>query len=225
MNPTTAQVHAELDDAEVIRRVLAGEVELYELLMRRHNGRLYRAVRSVLRSDPDCEDVMQEAYLQAFRHLDQFRGTARFSTWLIRIGVHAAYARLRKRRVASDLSLQEEEGSMADLHPTPEERTGGHELVGVIEQAIDSLPEAFRTVFVLRSVEDLSTAETAQALDIPEDTVKTRLHRARQLLQRRLLATAEASTFQAFSFHATRCERVVAGVMRRITGAVGQGLP
>lgn len=215
----------EASDEQIIARVLAGEVSLYAGLMRRHNQRLYRAARAIVKDEDEVEDVMQEAYVRAFTHLADFDGRARFSTWLTRIAVHEALARLRKKRRHDSIEAMEESGEIV-LHRSklmePSERTPEHdvrdrELGAILEEAIDRLPETFRTVFVLRAVEEMSTTETAECLDIPEDTVKTRLHRARNLLQKQLLERIEARTTSAFDLQLARCSRVVMRVLRRIT--------
>jgi len=224
--PTTTAPNAEdaAPDEELIRRVLAGEVSVYAGLMRRHNQRLYRAARAIVKDEDEVEDVMQEAYVRAFTHLKDFDGRARFSTWLTRIAVHEALARLRKKRRHDSIEAMEEAADhssrgelMEPTHRTPEHDVRDRELGAILEEAIDALPEVFRTVFVLRAVEEMSTTETAECLDIPEDTVKTRLHRARNLLQKHLLDQIEARTAQAFDPQAARCTRVVMRVLRRIT--------
>lgn len=203
----------ELTDEELVTRILSGEGHLYEEVMRRHNRRLYRAIRAIVRSDAEVEDVMQEAYVNAYAHLIQFRGGARFSTWLTRIAIHEAFARLRRAK-----RFTSEEGEeMAANERTPEQMAGDAELARALERAIDALPEAYRTVFVLRAVEEMSTAETAEALEIPEDTVKTRLHRARGLLQKSL----DAATPEVYGFHLSRCDRVVKRLLSRLGIAAG----
>jgi RNA polymerase sigma-70 factor (ECF subfamily) len=201
-------------DEQVIARVLVGETRLFELLMRRHNERLYRAVRSILRDESEAEDAMQAAYLHAFAHLGAFEGRAAFSTWLTRIAIHEALAR-RRRQLRT---VNEEEGpDLPAQTPSPEEGATDHEHRRILTRAIDALPEHFRTVFVLRQVQELSIEETADCLDIPPATVKTRLHRARALLRRKLLAQVEPVERKALPFEAPRCDRVVAGVLAKIT--------
>ncbi len=199
-------------DETIVQRVLAGERDLYEVLVRRHNTRLYRAARAILRSENEVEDVMQEAYVQAFAHLAQFRAEARFSTWLTRIAVHEAFAR---RRRALRQTEHEAEDSVALI--TPEHQAGSRELAKLLERAIDALPDNFREVLVLRTLEDMSVADTAVALDIPEDTVKTRLFRARNLLREAIADDAMGAAADAFEFQAPRCNRIAAAVMARIS--------
>ena len=198
-------------DEVIVKRVLAGERPLYEALVRRHNTRLYRAARAILRNEAEVEDVMQEAYVQAFAHLSQFRAEARFSTWLTRIAVHEALARRRRNQRQTPM----EEPAVATL--TPEEHAGSREIAHMLEGAIDELPDNFREVLMLRTVEEMSVAETAEVLDIPEDTVKTRLFRARALLREAIAERALNQATSAYDFQAPRCNRIAAAVMQRIS--------
>jgi RNA polymerase sigma-70 factor (ECF subfamily) len=212
--------YAASSDEEIVTRVLGGEIELFELIMRRHNQRVFRAVRAILKSDDEAEDVMQEAYVSAYTHLATFAGRAQLSTWLVRIAVNEAFARLRRHKKVADWN--ESEAEVFDM-PTqtrgPEETASDHELRGILESVVDTLPESFRTVFVLRAVEQLSVSETAEVLGIPEDTVKTRLHRARGLLQNTLEGRVGGTLPSLFDFHLSRCDRVVNGVLSRVRRA------
>jgi RNA polymerase sigma-70 factor, ECF subfamily len=207
----------ELTDEVLVDCVLAGETRLFEVVMRRNNQRLYRAARAILRDEAEAEDVMQEAYVQAFAHLADFQGRAKLSTWLTKIAVHEALARVRRRRrfdgVDENPEADESMNEAAWSQHSPEDVAADGELRHVLERAIDTLPQNFRTVFLLRAVEELSVAETAECLSIPEDTVKTRLFRARALLQKALIDEAGPA---AFTFLVPRCDRVVAAVFRRI---------
>ena len=186
---------------------------MFEILMRRHNQRLYRAARAILQDDAEAEDAVQQAYLNAYRHLDQFEGRAQFSTWLTRIAVYEALAR-RKRVGGNPTSSEEGLGeTAASPAPDPERQAYGKELSVLLESALAGLPEGYRSVFLLREVDGLSTAETARHLRISDATVKTRLHRAKGLLQRKLQAVTPA---EAFSFDGARCDRLVTAVMRRL---------
>jgi RNA polymerase sigma-70 factor (ECF subfamily) len=208
-----------LADAEVIRRVRDGESALFEVLMRRYNQRLYRAARAIVRDEDEAEDVMQQAYVNAFQHLDQFAERASFATWLTRIAVHEALARRRRRGRAVEFeAMESDEGreALASREPGPEEQALTGELRHALESALDGLPPMYRAVFMLREVEGLSTTETAECLDATEDVVKTRLHRARALLQRELMARAGSGARHAFTFRAVRCDRVVEAVFSRI---------
>lgn len=210
-----------LPDEQVVSRVLSGETELFEILMRRYNQRLYRVARSILSDDGEAEDVMQDAYVRAYSHLGQFAGRSSFATWLTRIAVYEALARARRgRRLVhiEDLSSRSE-AAMKFSSPAeagPEQRAIQRDLQTVLEAAMDALPETFRTVLVLREVEGLSTSETAECLNIGESLVKTRLHRARAALRRELESRSRAALGAAFPFHLSRCDRVVAGVLARI---------
>jgi RNA polymerase sigma-70 factor (ECF subfamily) len=208
--------------AEIVRRILHGELALFELLMRRHNQRVYRAIRSILRDDGESEDVMQDAYVRAYEHLAQFEGRAQFSTWLTRIAVNEAFKRLAARGKLDPLDeerYEEEDGTMPVFQsnsPTPESNASNSELKSLLEEAILTLPVAYRAVTVLRDVEEMSTAETAKVLSITETNVKVRLHRAHELLRGVLFARVGARSPGAFSFHASRCDRVVRAVFERL---------
>jgi RNA polymerase sigma-70 factor (ECF subfamily) len=207
-------------DEEIVSRVLEGETLLFEVLMRRHNQRLYRAARAIVRDDLEAEDVMQQAYVNAYSHLAQFDGRAKFSTWLTRITVHEALARARRERRFEPL----EEESLETLMPAspsldPERQAFGRELGALIESAVDALGDGYRETFMLRQVEGLSTAETAEVLGVSEDVVKTRFSRARLSLQQRLLDRVDDAASTAFRFGQARCDRVVAAVLERIAPA------
>ena len=208
-----------LDDQEVIARVRRGETALFEVLMRRHNQRLFRACRAILKDDGEAEDVMQEAYVRAYAHLGDFAGRASFSTWLIRIAMHEAFARLRRQR---RLDPMIDESDEAPSHPTsraardPERAASDRELARVLEAAIDTLPDGFRAVFMLRAVEEMSVTETAECLGIAEETVKTRLFRARGRLQSEIESRIDASLHGVHRFYLERCDRLVEAVLRRL---------
>ena len=211
----------ELTDEAIVDRIRHGEVALYEIVIRRHNQRLYRTIRAILRDDRDVEDVMQQAYVDAYRHLDQFRGAARFSTWLTRIAVNRAIRNGRGARrglalvpAASDADRTIEQTPAPTIDP--EHAMYGHELKVVLESSIEQLPEPFRLVFVMREVEGLSTTETAECLEINEETVKTRLHRAKRLLRDHLDRRLGPAAGSVYQFHLSRCDTVVAGVMAAV---------
>ncbi len=205
------------DDDEVVARIRAGDRLLFEVLMRRHNRTVFRAARAILRSDDEAEDVMQHAYVRAFEHLGEYEGRARFSTWLTRIAIYEAFARLRRRERVALLEDSAEGGdAMVDTEASPEQRVGDAELRVITEAAIDDLPRDFRVVFVLRAVEQMSVADVAASLGIPEDTVKTRYFRARQRLRRSLLERLDASAERTYEFYLDRCDRVVLAVLERL---------
>jgi len=207
-----------LSDEAVIARIRAGEPWCFEILMRRHNRRVFRATRAILKRDDEAEDVMQEAYVRAYEHLADFRGEASFATWVTRIAIHEALARKRAERRFDVLDLASQELTRVPLPSprSPEQEVNDQQLRAVLERAIDALPEEFRTVFVLRAVEQMSGAEAAACLDIPEETVKTRLHRARLRLQEVIVRSLDAKATQAYEFHLSRCDRVVKGVLDRL---------
>ena len=212
---------SEHSDGEIIRQVLDGNTPMFELLMRRYNERVYRAARSIVRNEHEAEDVMQQAYVNAFTHLRQFNGSAQFSTWLTRIAINEALARVRRRgryqAFDDDLSSVE---SFMPINPvqSPERQAFAGELRGLLEWAIDTLPDGMREVFVLREVEGLSTLEVAESLGVSEDVVKTRLSRGRAALRRVLLERAGPSAPDAFRFYRPRCDRIVQQVMARLGG-------
>lgn len=219
MTVQTGSIHrpAALTDEEIVPRILAGETSLFEVLMRRHNERVYRAARAILRNEDDAEEVMQQAYVNAYVHLEQFDGRASFATWLTKIAVHEALARARRRGRFEPLDDRSLETMMpTSSPPDPERQAFGRELGALIEAAVDSLGDGHREVFMLREVQGLSTAETADILDLSEDVVKTRLSRARMALQRDLLDRTGAAAASAFTFGQGRCDRIVASVLARI---------
>lgn len=227
--PRLRDQHPGLSDEEVVARVRDGDVALYEVLMRRYNQRLYRAVRAILRDENEIEDILQDAYLAAYRSLTEFEGRSRFSTWLVRIAVNKALDRRRQRsRVVALVPertaemAQDGAASTSANHPDdPERRSARRELARLLEIAIDGLPETFRGVFVLREVEGMSTEETAESLGLELNTVKTRLYRARALLRERLVCEVDAAALQSFPFGAQRCDRLVDAVLARIGRSEG----
>jgi RNA polymerase sigma-70 factor, ECF subfamily len=204
-------------DEEIVDRVRGGDVPMFEHLMRRHNQRVYRAARAILRNENEAEDVMQDAYVRAFEHLHEFEGRARFATWITRIAIHEALSRARRAKRFEPMDADAEDFAMSTPRPgTPEDNASDGEMRELLEPAIDALPDEFRAVFMLRAVEEMSGAETAEILGIPEETVKTRLFRARSRLQQTLLAQLEPRLGHTFEFQRPRCDRVVSAVLRRI---------
>jgi RNA polymerase sigma-70 factor, ECF subfamily len=207
-------------DEDIVARVLTGETELYEIIMRRYNQRLYRITRAILRNSDEAEDVVQDAYVRAYEHLHQFLGRSRFSTWLTRIAVHEALSRAQKQNRSQELEAmipQEQEAALAEPSSNPEQQACRTEMERLLEEAILALPEHFRIVLMMRDIEEMSTAETALALELSEDNVKVRLHRARILLRDELVARASASRSKIFPFMGARCDRVVSRVLTRIS--------
>ena len=209
-----------LSDEQIVRQVCDGQTALFEVLMRRHNERLYRAARAIVRDEAEAEDVMQQAYVNAYAHLRQFDGRSQFSTWLTRIAVNEAIARARKRGryQALDETDSHHFEAVRAMHSTsnPEKETFTRELGAILEDAVDSLPDGAREVFMLRQVEGLSTSETADCLGVSEDVVKTRLVRARAALREHLFDRIGATARESFTFQRPRCDRVVAAVLARI---------
>ena len=210
---------------EIVRKIRDGETALFEVLMRRHNQRVYRAVRAVMNAEADVEDVMQQAYINAFTHLHQFEERAQFSTWLIRIALNEAFAKRRKIKgpesvVRIQFELDDDRRGYMDTlispEADPERQAYAQELHRVLEAAVDTLPDTYRTVFMLRDIEGLSTSETGEGLGLGEEAVKTRLHRARAMIRRAVTERIGAVAGEAFQFHAPRCDRVVTAVLARI---------
>ncbi|HKO10723.1 MAG TPA: RNA polymerase sigma factor [Acidobacteriaceae bacterium] len=206
-------------DEDVVRRVLAGETGAYEIIMRRYNQRLYRVALSILKDESESEDVMQDTYLRAFEHLSQFAGRSKFCTWLTRIAVHEALARARRNQrsdsVEDVLSLDGELNMPGDV-PDPERLAATGEMRRLIRDAVLRLPAQHRTVIMLRDVEGMSTSEAAEILEISEENLKVRLHRARSALRNQLYNVVGAEAHRAFAFEAPRCDQIVAAVFSRL---------
>jgi RNA polymerase sigma-70 factor (ECF subfamily) len=183
-------------DEEIVARILGGESALFEVIVRRHSRLLYRVALSVLRNDSDAEDVVQDTYVSAFQHLTQFAGRANFITWLTRIALYRALARLRSRRreVSLDDDQTRERLWLVHRGPSPEQNLCARETAHLLNSAIRSLPENYRRVLVLRDIQEIDTATTARQLRISETNVKVRLHRARTML-RQESAPAIASSY------------------------------
>lgn len=219
-----ALVDAEPFDSDevLVERARAHDVAAFEQLMRRHNERVYRVVRSVLRDRAEVEDVMQHAYLAAFVHLEQFEGAAGWSTWLCRIAINKALTRGKQRNRFVSLEADDESERLSAEASTPRNRdpesvVAERELGLIIQQAIDRLPILYRTALVLRGVQGMSTAETASVLGVAEEVVKTRLHRARLLLRTALKAATGTDLREAYAFGGERCNRIVEGVLASIS--------
>jgi RNA polymerase sigma-70 factor (ECF subfamily) len=225
--PSATSPFAALDDAELAGRIVHRDEAAFEALMRRHNGRLFRVARAILKDDAEAEDALQDAYLDAYRHIADFRGSAQVGTWLTRIVVNQALMRLRRQKSRIVLSFEDWQGEMradgrsdiADMADhggeSPASATLRLEIRRMLERKIDELPLAFRTVFVMREVEDMTVEETAAALSIPSATVRTRLFRARALLREALAQEMDSAADGVFSFDGERCDRIVAAVLAR----------
>jgi RNA polymerase sigma-70 factor, ECF subfamily len=205
---------AALDDEEVVARVLAGDVSLFEILMRRYNQRLFRVARGILADDAEAEDVAQEAWVRAFRELAGYRGEARLATWLTRIACHEALARAQKRRRLVQVGGEPPEPLAVSLGP--ERELENRELKAALQEAVEALPTPLRSVFCLREVEDLSTEETADALGLSAENVRVRLHRAKRTLRQTLDERIGREVRRLYLFDGPRCDRLVAAVFARL---------
>lgn len=205
-------------DEDLVRRIRGGETALFEVLMRRYNQRLFRVARGIVRDHGEAEDVLQQAYLNAYTHLHQYEHRGSFAGWLTRIAVHEAFAGHRRRAAAAateSIGWDGECARIASTSPDPEQATLSSELRKDLQASVDALADAYRPVFVLREVEGLSTAETAEALGLSEDVVKTRLHRARAML-RAALSREGQRPGDLLRFGLEQCDRVVAAVLTRV---------
>ena len=212
-------------DADPSRSIANGEAKAFEQIMRRHNRMLFRTARAILRDDAEAEDAVQEAYLRAYWSMASFRGEAKLSTWLVRIVANEALARRRKQARRAEIvpicggDLHEDALEAEAAIPSsegPDTRAERSEIRRLLEAKIDALPDAFRSVFVLRALEELSVEETAEALGIPEATVRTRFFRARSQLREALSREIDLAFDDAFAFAGERCDRIVAAVMARL---------
>lgn len=211
-------------DLDIAQRIARGDEAAFESLMRRNNRMLYRAARAILKNDAEAEDALQEAYLLAFRKIASYRGQSRLATWLARIVINEALGRVRRldrERVvipfAQETDDEHDQPAEVAMKPEqPDQATLRAETRRMLERKIDELPAAFRVVFMLRAVEEMSVEETAQALDVPEATVRTRFFRARGLLRESLALEVDTAIDEAFAFAGGRCDRIVAGVLARL---------
>lgn|SRR5690242_13453855 len=203
-------------DLAVVDEIRAGDHAQFAVLVRRYNQRLFRTARAILGDDVEAEDAVQQAYLDAYRNLDQFRGESGFGTWLTRITVNAAIARLRGRRRLAEVA-EAESAPATDPIESAHEAVANQELARLIERHVDALPEALRVVLVLRDLEDLDTAETAAVLGISGEAVRVRLHRARAALQVAVAADIGREFDTTFRFLGARCDRMTAAVMEAIS--------
>ncbi len=221
----TAESVAAVSDTELIARAIEGKRHAFEAIMRRHNQLLFRTARSILKNDPEAEEAVQDAYLQAWRALTTFRADAKLSTWLVRIVANEALGRLRRKHgevIPLDAAMLIPDPDVqarftADPSQQPEGNAMRDELRKILEERIDGLPDIYRTVFVLRAVQELSVEEVAHALQIPEPTVRTRFFRARSLLREGLASDIDGTMIHAFAFDGERCDRLVEHTLRRAT--------
>jgi RNA polymerase sigma-70 factor (ECF subfamily) len=222
--PALAAAPAALDDAQLVQNALARDGAAFRTIMQRHNRRLYRIARGILRNDHEAEDVVQESYVRAFTQLESFRGDSSLGTWLARIAMNEALGRLRHKRVTADLATSEARRAEAEIiqfplattSDNPEKTMAQRQILHLVEQATDNLPEIYRIVFVTRVIEGMSVEETADLLGLKVQAVKTRLHRARKLVRDQLDKQIGPVLMDAFPFAGRRCERTTDAVMRRI---------
>jgi RNA polymerase sigma-70 factor, ECF subfamily len=207
----------DLDDAALIERARQRDGAAFWLIMKRHNQQLHRVARAVLEDDTEAEDVVQETYFQAFNHLSEFRAEARLSTWLTRIALNEALGRRRQRQPTVDIdAIDTMPAPLSTNKADPEEATAVAEIRRLLERAVDDLPEAFRIVFVMSDVEEMSAEETALLLGLQPQTVRTRLHRARRLLRRALQDKLAAVFTDIFPFAGAQCDRLTQLVLDRL---------
>lgn len=225
MQDPAARLPDAKDDVALAARVAAGDLGAFELLMRTHNRRLYRLARAMLRDPAEAEDALQDAYLAAYQAIGGFRGEASLATWLARVVNNQCLARLRRQQrrdnIVPMVALPDLEDAVHDMQSgadAPDEAMARAEWRALLERKLDELPEAFRTVFVLRCVEELSVEETAQCLGIPEPTVRSRHFRARSLLRESLAREMDLAERDVFTFGGEHCDRVVAAVLARLRG-------
>jgi RNA polymerase sigma-70 factor, ECF subfamily len=203
-------------DDEIIRRVLSGERSLFELLMRRHNQQIYRAVIAIVRDAEEAQEVMQQAYLSAWTHLRDFAGESRFATWLTRIAVHQALRGRRRHRRNLAVVAEEPGGDIAEAAPSPEEQAMAGEMRVLLERAVMAMPVEYRAVVILRDVQGLTSEEAAEVLDVTSGVIRTRLHRARAMLRDQLVKEGRKSLAELLPFAGSRCDRVVEQVLMQI---------
>jgi RNA polymerase sigma-70 factor, ECF subfamily len=221
--PITKVLPVGLDDAELVRRALGRDEAAVRAIMQANNRRLYRLARGILRNDAEAEDVVQDTYVRAFTHLEQFRGDSSLSTWLTRIAMNEALGRLRRQKPGVEWSELEKSAPQAQIIPfplasndDPEKSMAQREIREVVEHAIDELPEPFRLVFITRVVEGMNVEETAEILGLKPETVKTRLHRARNLLRDNVERKIGPVVMEAFPFAGRRCQRLTEAVLTRL---------
>jgi RNA polymerase sigma-70 factor (ECF subfamily) len=220
-------LHADLDglaEFDLIARMRKGDEAAFRAVIQRNNQRLFRIARGILKDDDEAEDAVQEAYVRAFTHLADFRGEARFSTWLTRIVLNEALGRLRARRplvpwaeeTEAEASGQIVQFPVISTQPDPERAMAQHEIRHLLERAIDALPDAFRVVLIARVIEEMSIQETADLFGIRPETVKTRLHRARDMLRKDLEQQVGPLLTETFPFNGARCNRMADAVIARL---------
>lgn len=212
-----------VSDDDLVGQVLGGDRELFSILMRRHNRRLFRVARAIVNDDSEAMDIVQEGYVNAYAHLDQFATKSAFATWLTRIVINAALARRRLVGRARELASTSTDGDWlsGNVVTNPEDDACRREITQALERAIDALPHPYRIALMLREVEGLNTAETASCLGISEEAVRTRLHRARTLLRDDLARHFGSEAEKLYQFGGARCDAIVNGVLAVLADTQG----
>lgn len=217
-NFVSVEKYSDVSDSEIIHKILKGSTQLFEVLMRRYNQRLFRIQRSYISDEEAIKDTLQITYMKAFENLDSFRGDAKFSTWITRIAINEALKYLNGKKRDAELQLVEGDTPMNEhtinRDNTPEDKTIQHDFRQLLEQVVATLPPKYRSVYLMREVEHMDTKETADCLDLTESNVKVRLHRAKKMLQEEIERTV--SDTDIFNFLGTQCDRLVFNVMRKI---------
>ena len=222
--PRNTALRTQESDAELVHGIAANDHAAFERLMRRYNSRLFRVARAILKDDAEAEDAVQDAYLEAYRHIGEFRGESQVATWLTRIAINQALMRLRRHKrervivpFPGDRDAPVSQVEVVDRKAeSPATATLRAEIRNVVEARIDELPPAFRTVFIMRDVEEMTVQETAECLGIPPATVRTRLFRARALLREALARDVDSATLEVFGFAGERCDRIIARVLEAV---------
>ncbi|RPI18926.1 MAG: RNA polymerase sigma factor [Ignavibacteriae bacterium] len=212
-----------LSDSEIIEKILNGEKEIYELIMRRYNQRMFRIARAIVKDEDIAEDVVQEAYIKAYEHLKDFKGNSAFSTWLTRILINESASKNNYKAKIIYLDPVPSEDNNSEYIITensttmrnPEQHAINNELRNHLERMIDSLPDKYRTVYIMREIENINTADTAECLNLSESNVKVRLNRAKEMLRENLMSVYEK--VDVFQFLGERCDRIVNAVMKRLS--------
>lgn len=214
-----------LSDEAIVERVLAGDLAAFEVIMRRYNQRIFRVVRGFVNDESEAEDIVQDAYVRAYEHLGQFAGRAKFSTWLTKIAVHVAIDRRKRRRRLEQLTFNQQDSISLPLHRSMADgldKMNANELSNLLAEAVEALPDDLRVVFNMRAIEEISTHETAECLELSESNVKVRLYRARQQLRRHIDQRLGQEVRQLYQFDGQRCDRIVSAVLTRCATLIDQ---
>lgn len=209
-----------INESEVIKRILSGEKELYEILVRRNNQKLYRIIRGYIKDDAEIEDIMQDSYVKAFTKLYQFKLESTFSTWLIRIGINESLVRLKEKGKLYHLNEQTDNLSHTILEIpdnrqlNPQDKMIRNEAKQILENAIDSLDLKYKTVYIMKEVEEMSLKEISVVLDLTVANVKVRLHRSKEMLKEKIYEVTNDKNIFEFGF--SSCDRITENVMKRI---------